>query len=101
MRLWPEAQSWQRNDWAIHKSLQECDLKAPAMLGFEKMLFSEQTRWKAPRQCHESLQLEERKRRRRDQRMMIAISRVGEDAVDLNARHPHLRTCVKPIRHLG
>jgi hypothetical protein len=42
MRRWPEAQSWQRNDWAIHKSLQEPDLEAPAMLGFEKMLFSEQ-----------------------------------------------------------
>jgi hypothetical protein len=38
---------------------------------------------------------------RRPKRVHVAISRVGEDAVDLNARRPHLRTCAKPIRHLG
>jgi hypothetical protein len=45
MRRWSEAQSYERNDWAIHNSLHGRDLKAPAMLGFEKMLFGEQTRW--------------------------------------------------------
>jgi hypothetical protein len=45
MRRWSEAQSYERNDWAIHKPLPGRDLEAPPMLGFEKMLFSEQTRW--------------------------------------------------------
>jgi hypothetical protein len=44
MRLWSEAHPYECNDWAIHNSLHGRDLEAPAMLGFEQLLFSEQTR---------------------------------------------------------
>jgi hypothetical protein len=35
MRLWSEAHSWERNDWAIHNALHGRDLEAPAMPGCE------------------------------------------------------------------
>jgi hypothetical protein len=44
MRLWSEAHSYECNNGAIHNSLHGRDLEVPAMLGFEQMLFSEQTR---------------------------------------------------------
>jgi len=44
MRRWSEAHSHVCNDWAIHNSLRGRDFEATAMLDFEQMLFSEQTR---------------------------------------------------------
>jgi hypothetical protein len=44
VRLWSEAPLYECNNWAIHNSLRGRDLEEPAMLGFEQLLFSEQTR---------------------------------------------------------
>jgi hypothetical protein len=42
MSLWSEAHSYECNDWAIHNSLQGCDLEAPPILNFEEFLFGEE-----------------------------------------------------------
>jgi len=41
MRLWPEAHSYECNDWAIHNSLHGLDLEVPPILNFEEFLFGE------------------------------------------------------------